>query len=840
MNHSNSPSRLSIVAVFGMLITFAVTSPLFGQDVGVGQDWANGAQLSLPVDWSFNHVVYTANLKSDHTAEQAAKMKNDPRLLHSWLLRGHLPTTNSASLASPASQASLANSKARNHKPSKPHRDWSLTLGSGGVAQNMYPANFNAGSPLTAANCTSDFVVFGLNVVATATQANLVGVDNLYSGASPTGLCGGAPTVKWAYKVATLTNGKVTTSPVLSLDGTQVAFVESNGSASVLHVLKWLDANGTVGAPVTPTPVTHTGGCTVPCMVNLTYDSSHGTTLSSPFYDYQGDDALYVGNDNGQLFRIIGVFFGTPVVSAANGWSATGVPVAAAAVKMTGPILDFNSGNVFVGGSDGKLYSVLSTNAATRSNIPVGSGNASGGGIVDAPVVDGSSGTVMAYAAANAASVGGTSLAANTSAVTVQANTTTPFGSPQVATIGQGTQGTTTNLNTHTGAFDNSYFSWSGSGANTGHFYMIGTAAGTTAPTLYQLPFSGVASIAVNTPGAGYTTPVVSFSGGGGGSGATATASGGVDNFTIGTNSGTFNTTNNSSGATVPTVTVSGTGGATATSTYTLTNVTLGNSGGFFCSSGNKTIGGGTSGTADTITVTTSLGFVTGVTFKGNGRVYNIANPPTLPGFCVTDPNLNWNLKLNTIAVNAAGSGYTGAPSVTFSSPSPTGTVNVTATINITNVTVTYGGGGYSPATTVNITGGTTNATATATINPGSVMTPGTSPTTAVVSATAAVEASPITEIFTNASTDLLFYGYGLAGSVGDIASQNVTNGSVSAATSVAEPKANGGTSGIAVDNISTQAQASSIYFGTLATSTTQCGATAAYCAVKLTQSGLQ
>jgi hypothetical protein len=49
-----------------------------------------------------------------------------------------------------------------------------------------------------------------------------------------------------------------------------------------------------------------------------------------------------------------------------------------------------------------------------------------------------------------------------------------------------------------------------------------------------------------------------------------------------------------------------------------------------------------------------------------------------------------------------------------------------------------------------------------------------------------------------------------------------------------------GGTSGIVVDNNSTSGQASSLYFGTLATSTTICGTTAAYCAVKLTQSALQ
>jgi len=49
-----------------------------------------------------------------------------------------------------------------------------------------------------------------------------------------------------------------------------------------------------------------------------------------------------------------------------------------------------------------------------------------------------------------------------------------------------------------------------------------------------------------------------------------------------------------------------------------------------------------------------------------------------------------------------------------------------------------------------------------------------------------------------------------------------------------------GGTSGMIVDNDSTAGQASSIYFGTLATSTVICGTTAAYCAVKLTQAGLQ
>jgi hypothetical protein len=63
-------------------------------------------------------------------------------------------------------------------------------------------------------------------------------------------------------------------------------------------------------------------------------------------------------------------------------------------------------------------------------------------------------------------------------------------------------------------------------------------------------------------------------------------------------------------------------------------------------------------------------------------------------------------------------------------------------------------------------------------------------------------------------------------------------NAPTSTATNTADVA--GGTSGIIVDNDSTDGQASSIYFGTLATSTTICGTTAAYCAVKLTQGALQ
>ena len=516
MNSRNSLSRLSIVAMaLGMVIALGFTTPLFGQEVGVGAGWATNGRLPLPMDWSTRHVVYTGNSKAGSVIDQISKAKNDPRLFNSWLLQGHLPTgqtstpakaaTSRSSLATPAISAASTASRgsvsvaSMARKTATVKRDWSLTLGSGFVAPNMYPAkyNFDISSPLSATNCTSDFVVFGLDVAGSGTQANLVGVDELYSGSLTGALCGTAPNVKWAYNVTTLTGGKVTTSPILSLDGTQVAFVESNGSASVLHVLKWYanpttDTDGTVAAPVVPTVVAAASysGCTAPCMVSVPFGSA-GTTLSSPFYDYEPDDTLWIGNDNGLLFQISGVFFGTPEVSTANGWSTSGIQVSTAvngSIKMTGPLWDSNSGYIFVGGADGNLYAVDATSPAVQHHITIGSSSANGGGIVESPLIDGSNGTVFAFAAANAADVLGTTLAANTQAVVVQAQTNPPLGSPQLATIGQGSKGTTA-LNLLQGAFDNTYWNWSGSGANAGYLYMIGTAASATSPTLYPGSF---------------------------------------------------------------------------------------------------------------------------------------------------------------------------------------------------------------------------------------------------------------------------------------------------------------------------------------------------------------
>ncbi len=683
---------------------------------------------SAPEDWSHHHVVYS-NLGTESesirtgTHDRWLRVSSDPRYL--------MQQTRERGRRSRRGWGSPGGASGGGTQPlaSKPARDWSLALGTGTVALGMSPAkfNFDVTAAITSANCTSDFVVYGLDVTGSSTQANLVGVNNLYSGVSPAGLCGLAPTVNWAYNTSTI-GGGITTSPILSIDGTQVAFIESTGSNSVLHVLKWAAGDGTVGASVVPVSVASTTTCTGSCMVSLAYDpSANGTTLSSPFYNYL-TDILYVGNDNGQLFEVTGVFNGTPTA----GWSSS---VAAGGVVMTGPVLDVVSGSIFVGGSDGVLYAVNSTTGAVQNSLAIGS-TGTGGGLVDSPIVDSANGTVIAYTAANAASVGGTALALNSNAVVVQADTTTPLGSIQVAPIGLGSQGSTANLNAEAGSFDNAYFNYT-SGANTGHFYQIGTTAAATTPLLYQIPFGGVSSLTLGSTGSGYSHPTISISGGGtgavgatsgsvdglsltadgsgyrsipgvsltaapaGGTNATATASVGLANIAV--------TAGGSGFTSVPAVSITGGGGGAANALLGVGTVTLGVGGTGYTSVPTVTTTGGSPTTAATLAARVGTTAVN-VTTAGSG--YTSFPTVTFTGGGTGSARLG----VNVVTVTAGGSGYTGLPTVTFS----TGSVSTalgTGALGVNTLTLSTHGAGYTSVPTVTLAGGTTTATATATLS---------------------------------------------------------------------------------------------------------------------------
>lgn len=420
-------------------------------------------------DWSMRHVIYT------HFGPMAAMLavQQDPRARFSWRQRLPLPIRWPGPKPLPPRFP-----RPRNIGPAF-ERDWSINLGTAGTAANMYPAKFSF--DVTAApSCASDFVVFPVAANGSATQPNLVAFNNLYSGtAGGIGICnrtssasdtGVAATVYWSYDVNGI-GGSVPTSPVLSLDGTKVAFVESvAGRPAHFHVLAWNSGEGqsaanlqnvlvpkTINSFVAAAPVAGSGTATDLPLGSATTGTD---TLSSPFIDYVRD-LVYVGNDAGTLYRIKDVFCtvnpacsgsSKPAPSIDTSWGSNGAVTVGSgscagttSSALTGPVLDFVTMSVYVGCADGKLYGFSSSGQAlSNASVTVGDGTASEtyGGIVDPPIVDGVNGFVYAVSGS-----------ANSGAYGALVQAKIDLSSSVLAPIGAGNQ-----CNIHSPALNNAYY----------------------------------------------------------------------------------------------------------------------------------------------------------------------------------------------------------------------------------------------------------------------------------------------------------------------------------------------------------------------------------------------
>lgn len=430
-------------------------------------------------DWSTRHTIYSQTGTS--AALEAAH--SDPRAIFRWREVAQREFQ----------QPQFRNFAVFGRRPPRRfptrfadavQRDWSIYLGAAGTASAMYPAKFSFDVTLPP-DCVKDFVVFPVNAAGSSSQENLVAFNHLYSGtAGATGICnrtatgndtGVAATVLWSYNVQALTGvGAVPTSPVLSLDGNKVAFVESAaGKQAHFHVLAWKSGDGKVAnlqtatSPATISSFSSTApaaasGTATDLVLNTTL-ATGSDTVSSPYIDY-ANDVAYVGNDSGFLFRVKNVFCTNPTCGTAAPaidatWGNQGA-VAVCSGKLTGPVLDFYNLNVYVGCSDGKLYSI--SQAGTVTSVVVGDGVTAKtyGGIVDPPIVDGVNGYV--YAVSGSANAGN-------NGVLVQA--TAKFSSTVAVPIGAGNQ-----CNIHAPAFNNAYFT-SPAGANS--LIYVGGVTGT-------------------------------------------------------------------------------------------------------------------------------------------------------------------------------------------------------------------------------------------------------------------------------------------------------------------------------------------------------------------------
>jgi hypothetical protein len=406
-------------------------------------------RIGLPHDWTHSHVLFSGNALLTNPALAEA----EPRVVHQWLRQNLARFPNSAA---------HRESEFRSHHKSPLHRDWSVSLGTGRVAAGMSPAKFSFDTTALP-DCANDYVVFGLAVAGTAGQANLIAFNDLYSG--PGGICNATnPSVFFSYNTSTI-GGTITTSPVLSLDGKKIAFVETTGGSSIFHVLTW--ATGAGNGTSATTPAVPGVGNTA-SMTSLTYAAANNTR-SSPWIDYKNDIA-YVGANNGRVYKITGVFNGTPTLAGAP-WPLN----VGGGNTITSPVLDYTTGRLFVGDTVGRLSSVNYVTPGTVATLAVGSAtNSTNRAVRDAPIVDQSNGVVYAISSND-----------GTSAVLVQASTATLTELAR-ARIGQGsTTGTTVNL--YDGSPDNSYFN----APATGSFLVCGTGAADTTPTLYSFGFVG-------------------------------------------------------------------------------------------------------------------------------------------------------------------------------------------------------------------------------------------------------------------------------------------------------------------------------------------------------------
>jgi hypothetical protein len=489
-----------------------------GQQSALGQVPAqtqtNEHPNGLVQDWTNHHVVYPRF----GPAQTLIALQHDPRAVQSWQAAARADLRRFNSFRFP------------NRTHTSLQVDWSIPLGIGGTAPAMFPAKFTFDTT-AAPTCivggavtVPDFAVFTVNVAGSTTQPNIVAFQDLYSGTAPTGICNtqrplyftgdtvASAATFWSYNI-TAADGVVSTSPALSLDGTKVAFVEKGGAGTAhFHVLAWNggttaaagDGVTTTNSQTVTAPKTITGlsfVATAPLASSgtatdlaLNVGTTKSDTLSSPFVDYT-DDLAYVGNDSGVLFRVKNVFCTTactvgvtakPSLDATWGTSGALTIGGSCTGKLTGPVQDPGTGNVFVGCADGKLYGFTSAGVAiTGSPLSVGDGNPATGGIVDPPMIDAVRGFVYAESGSNGGSA--VLFQAKTTDLTLLAPTTVK------ATLGAGAH-----INLHSPAFNDNYFS--NLTSTTWLLYAPAVNAGGTQSALYGITFGAGHAMTPNTP----------------------------------------------------------------------------------------------------------------------------------------------------------------------------------------------------------------------------------------------------------------------------------------------------------------------------------------------------
>jgi hypothetical protein len=688
-----------------------------------------------------------------------------------------------------------------------------------GTTVTVYALTPGTGVTLTDASTLGTNFSWGtVTAGANGSQANIVAFNHLYSG-SGTSLCNLTnPEFIFSYASGV---GPVATSPSLSLSGTEVSYVENDPNiGAILHVLTFGSGSTEYG---TSCASNNNGGATLPtCATNpVIPGSTSGSTatdfmlplglvaanaatavagaadsFSSPFADY-ATDTTFVGDNNGYLYAITPTFTGTPAYKGGNfpvQVSATPASLSPTAITATTTVVTVTVANSL---SIGELVTIAGVTANTGNGCTTPDVAAINGTQTPASM----SATQLTFDA---------TIPSATTGCTLTGATVTPgsnyLSSPVVDVGGTG----------------NIFVSDSSS-----NLYEL-TSAGATAATALALGVNGATNkgainggirdgaIIDSTNGVGYVVAACN-----------PNTLGEADTGTMG-NAGLiqFSFTSNTLTAVAfagldtganQNCTTAGfpTYAPTPDDRYYVLGI------GSATVANNGEIIGAASGTGGQ--QLKAFQFVSS-TLQTTPDM--IDKPQIGTGASVISPLTEFFINSQLLTV----SGVTATTTVVTVTANNTLAVNdlitlsgVTSNANCSATDVSAINGGLQTVVTATATNFTFDATIpTATTGAGCTVTGATA----------------------TGGPDYLFVGMNenpsavytllLPGSL-LVASGLPPTMPVSNTADVA-----GGTSAMVVDNDSTAGQASSIYFGTLATSTTICGTTSAYCAVKLTQAALQ
>ncbi len=431
--------------------------------------------VSMVEDWSSRHVIFS----EDVARENRGAVLSEPRFWHQYLRRHAIrPLPTSAANGDRDREherdwddgrdddrdrdSDSEHHRHNKHKKALSHRDWSFSLGAGSGGRISGPAKF-VFDVTAAPNCTTDFVVTGIGIAGSGTQANVIGLNNLYTNPAGTGFCAGTgPSVIFAYNVGA---GQVPSLVALSLNGQKIAFSENNVAAgtSNFHVLQFKTGAGNGTSATTPA-VPGTGNTAVDTKLPLA-----GGSTTGPFVDYAHDVAYVTTNGTSSVVhKFSGVFNGTPAEVTTGGWPATipGNP------GVSTPVYDNVSRHVFA--TDGTGHIDYIDDSVSPAVVHSGTLTFAATGITAAPVVvDSSRQKVYAFA--------GNSGGAN--AVAAQADTNLSAASRVVVPVGDNSTNTVLE-----GDFNNAYYS--GAASTTAFLYVAGNdGTGTHRAALYNIGF---------------------------------------------------------------------------------------------------------------------------------------------------------------------------------------------------------------------------------------------------------------------------------------------------------------------------------------------------------------